>query len=84
MMELRKRLSPMSIRKVCIENCYYTSGDVDAYNKLLFEFELADITVEHLVMLAEDIKDHSNTEDDVFTIVNKLAFEVQCFVVSND
>ena len=82
-MKLVKRLSPMSIREVCCDNHYFNTGLVAEYEAVLFKFERTDITTEHLVMLAETIKDNSDTEDDVFTICNKLAVKIQCFIVTD-
>ena len=69
-MEIRK-ISASSLRSLCIKNNWYTNGDNEEYGHLLID--LADdkdnITTDDIVEIAQDIKDHSNTDYDVENIM---------------
>ena len=74
--ELR-RLTPDSVRTLCIRKMWYTRGDSEAYADLLNKvWEIEDseesITADQLGEIAEDIKAHSNTEYEVESIMWEL------------
>ena len=70
-----RKISALDLRKLCIERNWYTRGDCEEYENLLFN--LADskenITTEDIVAIAEDIMEHSDidgeeTEDICFSV----------------
>lgn len=87
MYKLRRTLSVEDVRQVCVNNNYYTAGDSRAYKEMfsLLEPELktsgSNITAGRLEMIAEDIKDHSVTEDSVLEIMDLLASYIRVTVV---
>lgn len=68
--EIRK-ISAGNLRGLCIENNWYTNGENEEYGHLLID--LADskdnITTDDIVEIAQDIKDHSDTDYDVESII---------------
>lgn len=77
-------LSPEDVRQVCINNRYYTRGDSRAYENMFSMLENrtkhsgSNITAYKLQEIAEDIKDHSDTEDTVEDIMSYLAVHITC------
>lgn len=74
--ELR-RLTPDSVRTLCIKKQWYTRGDNEAYSTLLnkvwdIEDSEQSITADQLSEIAEDIKAHSDTEYEVESIMWEL------------
>ena len=61
--EFRKIDSEM-VRSMCIRECYYTRGDVDAYTHLLVDLcdFKKEITIDDLEEITEDILEHSDVK----------------------
>lgn len=84
---LCKTLSVEDVREVCISHQYYTRGDSRAYEEMfsLLAFRTkttgSNITSVRLEDIAQDIKDHSDTEDSVLDIMESLACHIRVTVV---
>ena len=66
-------LSMTKVRKMCIDNDYYTAGDCRAYSNMFDMFYEKDVTPELVREIAVDIKNHSITEDEIRDIVNNIS-----------
>lgn len=64
------------IRNMCIENDWYTAGDVRAYSEMLEFVELNEPTKLNIYKVAQDILEHSDDPE--------LYVEAIMFVISND
>ena len=71
-MKLLIGLNSRAVRNMCIEHDYYTKGDNEQYGTML-RMCSKDMTEERLVKIAEDIKSHSDTNDDVRDIIYSLS-----------
>ena len=76
---LAKVLDREDVRQMCIAHQYYTRGDCRAYENMLGLLDLprskytgSNISADKLEEIAEDIKDHSDTEDTVREIMENL------------
>lgn len=68
-------MSTEDVRKKCIENNWYTRGDIESYDKLLtFISNIEYVTINTIKFVARDIKAHSNTDYSVESIM---------FIISN-
>lgn len=75
MKELRT-ISMSDVRKVCIENNWYTNGDCEAYDNMLsFVNSLEYASTDDLETIATDIKEHSNTDYEITNIMFVIANE---------
>lgn len=50
------------VRSLCIRHRYYTAGDNGAYSAMFDKCRQAE-TIADVVAIAEDIKEHSNTDE---------------------
>lgn len=64
------------IRNMCIENDWYTAGDVRAYSEMLEFVELNEPTKLNIYKVAQDILEHSDDPE--------LYVEAIMFVIAND
>lgn len=73
--EVRK-ISASALRQLCVDNDWYTAGDNDEYEHLLFDLAAnkENLITADIIEIAADIMDHSELSDDC-TIEN-IAFEV--------
>lgn len=61
------------VRRLCIEKRWYTRGTNEQYTELaIFVEDLEEVTTEDLVIIANDILEHSNTEYDLEAILWEL------------
>lgn len=81
---LAKVLDREDVRQMCIAHQYYTRGDCRAYENMLGLLDLprskytgSNISADKLEEIAEDIKDHSDTEDTVRDIMENLCFHIR-------
>ncbi len=75
MIEVR-RLTMEDLRRACIKNDWYTLGTCKEYDKILtISNAITNVTTDELKKIARDIKDHSETEYDVSSIMFILANE---------
>lgn len=51
-----------SVRRVCIEQNWYTCGDCEAYEKMLWTVEEMEPTTENIYRIAKDICEHSKNQ----------------------
>lgn len=73
MKELRT-ISMSDVRKACIKNNWYTNGDCEAYDSMLsFVNGLKYASTDDLETIATDIKEHSDTDDEIASIMFVLA-----------
>ena len=72
-MKYEYRLNTTDVWKVCNENHYYTCGDNEAYNEMFNIVRYKDMTPEVLEMVAQNIKDNSDTTDTTKDIMDLLA-----------
>lgn len=75
-MKFTMYLDMMAVRQLCIEEQYYTRGDVYAYDAM---FEMCGViqNEEQLMKIAEDIKRHSDTPATAEVIAQQLAFRIK-------
>ena len=81
---LAKVLDREDVRQMCIAHQYYNRGDCRAYENMLGLLDLprskytgSNISADKLEEIAEDIKDHSNTEDTVRDIMENLCCHIK-------
>ena len=79
--ETRKMLS-WDLRKLCINNDWYESGDAEDYSNLLEKVDsLENITTDDIVEIATDIMEHSEIKiEDFENICNALFTICQTFI----
>ncbi len=72
-----RRITPYSLRNLCIENDWYTCGDNEEYGHLLLDLagSKENITTDDIVEIASDIVEHSdwsvaNFDDVAFKVAN--------------
>ncbi len=71
--EIRK-IEASKIRNLCIEKDWFTCGDNDQYGELLdYGFSGKNITSDELVEMATLIKEYSDTDYEVTSIMYELA-----------
>lgn len=69
-----KAISMESVKKLCVEQKWYTCGDIEAYCKMLsFVQGVIYASVDDLEKIATDIKEHSDTTYKVADIMYFLA-----------
>lgn len=70
-----RRISADSIRNLCITKNWYTRGNTEEYSYLLYEMaERKDnITTDDIVEIAQDIIEHSNTDQEFTSICFDIA-----------
>ena len=67
-------LSSMEVRNLCIKHDWYTCGDNEQYDYLLnILCDKRNITTQDMVIIATDIKTHSETELSIAEIATALA-----------
>lgn len=67
-------LNPCDLRSLCIRRDWYTRGTCAQYDNLLEAVrKTADMTTGNLYIIAKDILDHSNTDQDLTDIMYDLA-----------
>ena len=75
MKELRK-LSMEKIIRMCIDNDFYTCGDCEEYDRMLtYANNVKRATTKEIEKIATDIKEHSDTDDQVINIMFMLINE---------
>ena len=81
---LAKVLDREDVRQMCIAHQYYTRGDCKAYENMLGLLDLprskytgSNISADKLEEIAEDIKDHSDTDDTVRDIMENLCCHIK-------
>lgn len=70
------RWNSSEIRNMCIDNDWYTAGDIRAYSDMLEFVELHEPTKLNIYKVAQDILEHSSDPE--------LYVEAIMFVISND
>ena len=79
MFKIKRVVEAAKLRAMCIRYDYYTRGSNEAYGEMLLKYDFSDeIAEKELEWLAENIKSHSDTEDDVCIIAFKILTEA-CF-----
>lgn len=79
-MKETRKLYSTDVRKLCIENKWYTKGTCDEYEKMFnYINSCEDFKTENIVYVAKDIKDHSDTEQDITSFCFELARICYCF-----
>lgn len=68
-----RKLDIESIRRMCIDNQYYTNGTNGEYIALFdYIIEKENISDDDLIYIANDIKEHSITSDDLSYILTQI------------
>ena len=71
-----KKISADKIRGLCIAKNWYTNGTEEEYNELLqYGFSNMDITTDELVEMATLIKEYSDTDCEITSIMYELNAE---------
>lgn len=74
--ETRKMLS-WDLRKLCINNEWYESGDAEDYSNLLEKVDsLENITTDNIVEIATDIIEHSDIKIEEFENICNALFTI--------
>lgn len=68
-----RQLFPDDLRALCIEKNWYTKGDSQQYGMLLYSLTVGDMTTAKIGIIAEDIKRHSETDEDIPSIMYDVA-----------
>lgn len=68
-----RQLFPEDLRRLCIQNNWYTNGTQEEYGMLLYSLTVGDMTTARIGIIAEDIKKHSNTDEEVTSIMFEIA-----------
>lgn len=70
-----RRIYSEELRALCIKNGWYTRGDCTAYSHLLNEManEKENITTDDIVEIAQDILEHSDTDQELTSICFDIA-----------
>lgn len=70
-----RQINADSLRRLCISKRWYTSGDNAAYNHLLYDLadDKENITTEDIVEIAQDIMEHSDTDQELTSICFDVA-----------
>lgn len=68
-----RKIEMNKIRNLCIEKGWFTCGDNDQYAELLSYGKCENITSDELVEMATLIKEYSNTEYEITSIMFELA-----------
>ena len=73
--EIRK-IRASALRQLCIDHNWYTAGDNDEYEHLLFDLagHKENLSTADIIEIAADIMEHSELDDDC--IIESVAFEV--------
>lgn len=71
-MKTRYTVHGDEVRELCIRHRYYTAGDTVAYSNM-FDMCRQAQTLESILRIAEDIKEHSNTDDTAEEIAEDIA-----------
>ena len=67
-------ISSMEVRNLCIKNNWYTCGDNEQYDYLLNTLcDKENITTQDMIIIATDIKTHSETDASIAEIATALA-----------
>lgn len=61
-MKTKREIDSMELRQLCIDNDYYTMGDVEAYDELLTYVRHKDITDTDVIAIADNIYNHTDIE----------------------
>ena len=80
--EIRK-IRASKLRNMCIHMNWYTEGNDKEYEHLLFDLaeDKEIIATEDVVLIAEDIKEHSDTDMSITEICYKVAEAADTFFV---
>lgn len=70
-----RQINADSLRRLCISKRWYTCGDNAAYNHLLYDLadDKENITTEDIVEIAQDITEHSDTDQELTSICFDVA-----------
>ena len=70
-----RQINADSLRRLCISKRWYAGGDNAAYNRLLYDLadDKENITTEDIVEIAQDIMEHSNTDQELTSICFDVA-----------
>ena len=73
--EIRK-IRASALRQLCIDHDWYTAGDNDEYEHLLFNLagDKENLSTADIIEIAADIMAHSDLDDDC--TIEEIAFEV--------
>jgi hypothetical protein len=73
-MEIIIRLFPENLRKLCIDNDYYTKGSNTDYDNLfaLIKSYSEEVDAAAISIITTDIYNHSVTDDNFETVANKV------------
>jgi len=74
MIKEMRYISSMEVRNLCIKNNWYTCGDNEQYDYLLNTLcDKENITTQDMIIIATDIKTHSETDASIAEIATALA-----------
>lgn len=78
-----RRITAQALRKLCAENEWYTCGDPDEYEHLLFDLaqHKANVTTDDIIEIASDIIEHSELVSDIEYVAFKVANIARVYIV---
>ena len=68
-----RQLFPEDLRSLCIKKNWYTNGTNEEYGLLLYSLTVGDMTTAKIGIIAEDIKKHSKTDEEITSIMFGIA-----------
>lgn len=77
-LKFRHELSEEDVTTICIRYNFYTRGDVKAYTKMLDM--CGEVTPNKLLQIAEDIVEHSDTENNEYLASYEALDEVMYYL----
>jgi hypothetical protein len=82
----KRVISANSLRSLCIENDWYTGGDCEEYENLLYNLaeNKGNLTTDDVIAIASDILEHSETEMDLSVICYNVANACSTFFEEAD
>lgn len=79
-LEIFAELNKQDIWDLCVGYEYYTLGDNEQHSRMINEYGNRKLDVVEIEDMAVNIKNHSITKDNVFTIMNHIAVYASCVI----
>lgn len=74
MIKEMRYISPEEVRSLCIERNWYTCGDNEQYSYMLSVLcDKENITTQDMIIIATDIRTHSETDASIAEVATALA-----------
>ena len=77
-----RELDSYTLRNLCIDNNWYTSGDNESYSAMLSKCDKDNITTEDIVSIAQDIMKHTDLAPYRETITDTQILALFCYLIA--